>query len=325
MTQPTILITGATGNTGLAVASTLSTLNTTNPTHPILSTHRILALTRSLNSPAAQQLASLPGITVLEKSWPEITSDWLRSHNVTRAFVASQALPDQFAVESTFHVACLNAGVQHVVRISSTAANVRPDCRAFYSRSHWALEAMLGTPEFAGLGWTSLQANVFSTMYLISAVEFVKGYRKTGSQGTLSLMAAEETPVGVVDPYDVGVFAASLLSAEDIGVHSGKKYVLNGPVDVTGQEIVRMVEERIHTKVERVVYKDLSFLEGLLKAAAPESRDSMTSLNVALSLKYFAETYWEGKCTVSTTSKEVLETAPAKRTPAEVFNTMLEG
>ena len=120
---PTILVAGATGNTGRSVVKTLSTmLSAGNP----LSGHRVLALTRSLSNPVAQQLATLPGVQALEQNWVDISADWLREHEVVRAFIASHNEPSQFAEESTFHLALLKARVQYVVRISTTTANVHP-------------------------------------------------------------------------------------------------------------------------------------------------------------------------------------------------------
>ena len=170
------------------------------------------------------------------------------------------------------------------------------------------------------MGWTSLQPNIFTGLYLASAVEFVKGWRKGERGGKLRLMASRDAPVGIVDAYDVGVFAARLLSLGDTSGHSGKKYVLNGPEDITGEEIVRLVERHIGAKIEeeRVVYKDLSMVEQVV--AAPQE-----SKNVMSSLRYSADTAWNGECTASTTSREVLEIAPATQTPAEVFSAMLEG
>ena len=197
---PTILIVGATGNTGRSVVETLATFRQTSNT---LSACRILALTRFLNSPAAQELAKLPAVDVAEQNWVEVTADWLREHEVVRAFIAPHNQPNQFAEESTFHLATLKAGVQYVVRISTTAANVRPDCDAYYPRTHWAIEAMLSSPEFKDLQWTSLQPNVFSPLYLSTAAKLIKQYRKTGKQDTLRLMGSIDAPVGIIDPYDV--------------------------------------------------------------------------------------------------------------------------
>lgn len=312
---PTILIVGATGNTGRSVTETLPKLLNTSNT---LSDHRIIALTRSLNSPVAQQLAKLPSVEVLEQNWVEVTADWLRDHEVARAFIASHNEPHHFAEESTFHLAALKAGVKYVVRISTTAANVRPDCAAYYPRTHWAIEALLSSPEFSGLQWTSLQPNIFSQMYLATAAELIKQYRKTGKQDTLRLMASEDAPVGIIDPDEIGVFAAHLLSQDDTSVHNKAKYVLNGPEDITGKQIVSMVEQHIGTPVKDVSYKDMSFIDSFVEHGTQKSK------NVILSIKHAPETAWDGKCTASTTSKEVLEIAAPKRTPADVLKTLLE-
>ena len=309
-----ILIIGATGNTGSGVVETLSRLLETDRTSP---KYRILALTRSANSLAAQTLAKFPNVEVVEQNWTEITAAWLCEWNVVRAFIASHNQPNQFAEESSFHVAALRAGVKYVVRISTTAANVHPDCNAYYPRTHWAIEAMLSAPEFKNLQWTSLQANIFSPLYLSTAATLIKQYRREGTQSLLRLVAAPDAPVGIIDPHDVGNVAAHLLFQDDPTIHNNAKYVLNGPEDITGKQIVEMAERYIGTKVENVSYKDVSFIDHMA-AATQESK------NVILSIKYAPATAWEGKCTASTTSKEILEFAAPKRTPADVLRTLLE-
>ncbi|SPJ79228.1 probable NmrA-like family protein [Fusarium torulosum] len=311
---PTFLIAGATGNTGKSVVETLSKLLKDNNN---FSGYKILALTRSSSGATAQQLARLPNVEVIEQNWVEITADWLLQRNVFRAFIASHNEPNHFAEESTFHVAALNAGIEYVVRISTTAANVRPDCPAYYPRTHWAIETMLSSPEFDRLKWTSLQPNVFTQFWLASAADLIKTFRETGKQDILRLMASEDAAVGVIDSNEVGVFAAHLLIAENITPHNKAKYVLNGPEDITGHQIISMIEEYIGTKVEHVSFKDMTFIE---HAAA----QTQQSKNVILSIKHAPETAWEGKCGVSTTSKEVLQLAAPKHTPAEILKTLLE-
>ncbi|KAF2015133.1 NAD(P)-binding protein [Aaosphaeria arxii CBS 175.79] len=311
---PTFLVVGATGNTGRSVVDTLSKLLAS---HKTFSDHQILALTRSSKSEISQQLAKLPHVKVEEQNWVEITKEWLLERNVVRAFIASHNQPNHFAEESTFHVAALRAGVQYVVRISTTAANVTPDCDAYYPRTHWAIEAMLSSPEFEKLKWTSLQPNVFTTMFLATAAQLIKQYRKDGTQDVLRTMASPDAPIGVIDPNDVGTFAAHLLLQEDVTKHNKAKYVMNGPEDLTGNQIVQMVEEQIGVKVENVNFKDMTFID-YMAASSQESK------NVILSIKYAPVTGWEGLCLTSTTSKEVLELAPPKRTPAQVLRTLLE-
>ncbi|KAA8909131.1 hypothetical protein TRICI_004635 [Trichomonascus ciferrii] len=313
---PTILVAGATGNTGRGVVETLPKLLRASKS---LSNYRIIALTRSLISPAAQRLAELPGVEVAEQNWVEITPEWLRDHEVVRAFIASHNEPTQFAEESGFYVAALQAGVKYVVRISTTAANVRPDYPAYYPRNHWAIEALLSSPELSELQWSSLQANSFQPFVLASAAEFVKEFRSTGKQpDALKLMAAEDAPVGLIDPEEVGIFAAHLLAQDDVSPHNKARYVVNGPEDITGRQIVALVEQAIGEKVNNVVYKDVSFVDAIYNSNPHHSR------NLIMSAKHAQVTAWEGKCTTSTTSKQVLQIAPPKRTPSETFKALLQ-
>ncbi|KAL4906666.1 hypothetical protein BDW74DRAFT_150928 [Aspergillus multicolor] len=315
---PSILIVGATGNTGRAVTQTLPKLLESSST---LRGSRIIALTRSPSSPAAQELAKLPGVEVLQQNWVEITAAWLREHNVTRAFIASHNEPNQFAEESTFHVNALHAGVKYVVRISTTAANVRPDCPVYYPRQHWAIEALLGSPEFADLHWTSLQPNVFSTLVMGPAAEFIKEYRKNGKQSTLRLLLSEDAGVGIIDPDEVGVVAAHLLAQDDTSVHNHAKYVLNGPEDINGKQIVDLVEQYIGAPAQDVRYKDVSFIDTFYEYQYAATKQSK---NVIYSIKRAPETAWEGKCSASTTSREILDLAAPERAPADVLKTLLE-
>lgn len=310
---PTILVVGATGNTGKGVVRTLPSLikNTS------LSSHRILALTRSTSSPAAQSIAALPGVELMEQNWVEITEDWLRRHEVSRVFLASHNEPTQFAEESQFLVNALNAGVKYVVRISTTAANVRPNLKAYYPRSHWAIEQMLSQPEFKAMHWTSLQPNTFTAMFLDSTVEFIKQTRRTGEQSPLSLVIDADTKDGLVDSHEVGVIAAHLLAKDDTSPHNAARYVVNGPEDVTGRQVVKLAEEHIGAPVKHVRYKDLSFIDQM-------AANSSHSQNLILSIKHALVATWNGHAMAATTSKEVLELYAPKRTVAEVLEELLK-
>ncbi|KAH6704215.1 nmrA-like family protein-like protein [Leptodontidium sp. MPI-SDFR-AT-0119] len=312
---PTILIVGATGNTGRSVVETLSDSVNNNKT---LAGYRIIALTRSTDSPAAQKFAKLPNVTVEENTWVDITPEWLKERNVVKAFIASHTEPSQFAEESTFHLALLNAGVKYVVRISTTAANVNPTFPAYYPRQHWAIEALLSSPEFEKLQWTSLQPNTFTSMALGPALEYIKQYRKDGKQNTLLLMPDADAPLGCIHPDDVGRFAAVLLAQEDHSVHNKKKYELNGPENISGKQIVKLVEQYAGTEVKDVKFRDMTFIDHW--AGSVKENKSLI-----LSIKYAPVTSWEGKCSTATTSKEFLELAPPQITPAGWLKSALEG
>lgn len=308
----TILVVGATGNTGRAVVETLSEASKTAGL-------RILALTRSKSGAAAQSLSKLPGVEVVEKNWIEITADWLREQKVKRAFIASHNEPSHFAEESTFHFAALNAGVEYVVRISTTAASVRPDCPLYYPRAHWAIEQMLASPAFASLRWTSLQPNVFASFYFAPATDLVREYRKTGAKpGPLLLVADKHAPHAAVHADDVGILAGRLLLLEDVEKHNRALYEVNGPEDITGEQIVKLAEEYIGVPIEDVRYRDST----VIKQWA-DSTPALKHLFVNIE-EGFAPT-WEGRNTASRTSKEVLEIAAPKTTPAQYFRMAIEG
>ena len=310
---PTVLIVGATGNTGRSVAETLPKLLENTK----LASHHILALTRDISSPSAQALANLSGVELAEQNWVEIDDTWLREHEVARIFIASHVQPNQFAEEGQFLLNALRAGAKYVVRISTTAANVRPDIPAYYARAHWAIETMLSQPEFKELHWTSLQPNAFMSLALATTAGFIQDFRKSGKQGPLSIILDASTPTGLIDPYDVGVVAAHLLAQEDITPHNQARYVLNGPEDVTGEQIAKMAEQYIGEPVEDVRFKDVAFVDQMV-AASSESK------NVIGSIKFAPVTIWEGKAKAETTSKEILDLYAPERTAGEMLKQLIE-
>lgn len=313
---PTILVVGSTGNTGKSVVQKLPELLESSK---ILSGHRILGLTRSLENPVAQKLAKLPHVEMAEKDWTEIDADWLREHEVVRVYIAPHNLPNQFVEESAFHIALLQAGVKYVVRVSTTTANVGPISPVYYGRSHWAIENLLSQPEFKNLQWTSLQPNIFTVSYLATAVDWIKQYRKTGKQETFKTIANADADVAMIDPEDVGIIGAHLLSQDDPTVHNQAKYVLNGPENIKGKQIVELIEKYARVKVEKAEFEDMSLINDLGKSGAyPE--------NVVASIRTSCLALWKGKCSLSETptSKEIINLAAPKRTPAAALKAMLE-
>jgi len=312
---PTILIVGATGNTGRGVVETLPKLIGGTS----LSSHRILALTRNTDGATAQALAKLPGVELVQQNWVEIDEHWLRDHEVERVFIASHNLPSHFAEEGQFLVNALRAKVAYVVRISTTAANVHPDFPGYYPRTHWAIETMLAQPEFKALQWTSLQPNGFASMLLTPTAEFIKSFRKTGKQsGPVRIMIDASTPTAIVDSHDVGIVAAHLLAQDDTARHDHARYVVNGPEDVTGEQIVALAEKLIGEKVQDVRFKDTSVVDQLLEGTK-ESR------NVIGSIRFAPTTSWAGMAGTDTGSKEVVELYAPKRTAKEVLEQLTDG
>nr|OQO31048.1 hypothetical protein B0A51_03755 [Rachicladosporium sp. CCFEE 5018] len=315
--SPTILVVGATGNTGRSVVQTLPNLLQSSKE---LANHQILALTRSLESQAAQELARLPHVEMVEYDWTTIDATWLRERRVERVYIAPHNEPNQFPEESGFYVALLEARVKYVVKVSTNPRYVSPTNPVYYGRAHWAIETLLSQPEFAELQWTSLQPNYFTRMYLASAAEWVKQYRKTGnSQEVFKTNFEENQAVAVLDPEDVGSVGAHLLALDDPSHHNNAKYVLSGPEDLTGKQLVALIEKHTGVTVANTEFRDVSWIDELSKSGGyPEK--------VLTSIRAGCIPLWEGACSVSAmpTSAEIIELAAPRRTPEVAFSALLE-
>lgn len=142
--------------------------------------------------------------------------------------------------------------------------------------------------------------------------------RSVGEQSLLSMFANADAPVGVIAPNDVGIFAATLMLQDDLSTHNKREYVLNGPEDITGDQIVKEIEARIGAKVQEVRFKNYGFLEEFVMAQPHESR------NVITSVKHAMENAWLGMASTKTTSTEVLGLAPPTETLADYLNAALK-
>ncbi|KAL1592968.1 hypothetical protein SLS59_009612 [Nothophoma quercina] len=303
---PAILIIGATGNTGKTVVSHLPELLELSN-----SNYRIVGLTRSLDNPVSQKLAKLPHVEMVEKDWTTIDAAWLKSQAVAKVYIAPHNLPHQFVEESGLYVALLHAGVKYVVKVSTIVEYVSP--------TSLAIENLLSQPEFKSLQWTSLQPNFFTTTFLATAVGWIQKYQDTGKQEVLAILSTADGAVAMIDPEDVGKVGAHLLALEDPTLHIHARYILSGPEDVTGKDIVKLVEQYTNVKVDRAEFKATGLLTGLVEAGVfPEK--------LLPSLLAGGEPPWQGKTSLARTptNKEIVELAPPKRTIADALKAMLE-
>lgn len=186
--------------------------------------------------------------------------------------------------------------------------------------SHWAVEAALAHPDFKDLCWTSLQPAIFTTMVAASCAQFVQEYRKTGKQGQLKITFDEKTPVAVIEAADVGLVGAKLLAMEDYSQHNQQKYILGGPENITGQDMVNMVSKIIGgEKVQDVSYRNMDFLDYLVEIGFLPERFK-PSLFAAV------EGLWEGKGSLEAlpTSQAVMDFAPPSSRCEDILKEMVQ-
>lgn len=253
-----------------------------------------------------------------EKDWTDTDIQWLKDNEIVRIFLASFNTMSAFALEANFLNNARLAGVKYIVRISTTPMNVSATTEVYYGRTHWAIENLLSQPEFKSLQWTSLQPQVFTNSYFTTCVSWLQNCKKTGKQEPLGLMADESTPNAVLDPSDVGELGAHLLAQDDPSKHSGARYVINGPENITGKQMVEILEQHIGEKVQKVTYNDMSFIDGL-RQSGDMNEQAVRSIALA------PVPTWEGRGSVEAmpTSEEVLELAPPRRGASRMLREML--
>lgn len=266
--MPSFLVVGATGNTGGAV---LQYLTEVLPQSDRFSKYRIIGLTRDTNGSKAQELAKLPRVEMIAKDWTLINPDWLREHEVERLYIAPHNGVSHFTDESLFFNYALEAGVKYAVKLSTTTTNIGPTTPVYYARNHWAVETMLEQPEFNALQWTSLQPNIFISMFTEPAKDWISTYKKDGTKKSYQMIPDADAVNAPIDPIEVGIIAGKLLALEDVTPHASQKYCLNGPQNASGKDMIAVVEKHAGTTVDNVTYRSTYFIDLAREAGTPEN------------------------------------------------------
>ncbi|MGA1580210.1 MAG: SDR family oxidoreductase [Luminiphilus sp.] len=203
-----ILLTGATGRVGRAAASALLNAGLSfrvlvrDPAKLTLTDSRIEVITGDLGEAQSVQRA-LEGIE--------------------RALIVMGNHPDQAVIERQFATLAREAGVAHVVKISSMEASA--DASAVLPRNHYETEQHIAA---SGMDWTFLRPN----FYMQNMLMYAESIKSTGSFA-LPLGAAV---TAMVDTQDVGDVAAAVLSGDG---HAGQIYELTGPDLMTFHDVAR--------------------------------------------------------------------------------------
>lgn len=115
-----------------------------------------------------------------------------------------------------------------------------------------------------------------------------------GKQEMLVTVPAADTAVSMADLEDFGTVGAPLLSLEDTTTVNNVRYVLSGPEEVTGRELVNLVQQHAGVKVGKAGSEDTSFLNGLTKNGLYTEK-AMSSFLAG------CEPLSQGKCSLAST------------------------
>ncbi|RSN30631.1 NAD(P)-dependent oxidoreductase [Amycolatopsis sp. WAC 01416] len=206
MTNPTVLVTGATGTVGSALIPALRARGVT-----------VRAMTRDPG-----HSVSGAETVVADLQDPESVAAALKG--VDAAFLNSPSAPDAASLQIQFAHLAREAGVYRLVVLSQYAA--RADSPVRFLRWHAEVEAHLRE---IGLDHTVLRPNLY--------LQALLGFARTIAQGWFAAPIGEAA-VSAIDIRDIADAAAVVLTTAG---HTGHTYTLTGPRAVTHAEIAEAI------------------------------------------------------------------------------------
>jgi uncharacterized protein YbjT (DUF2867 family) len=148
---------------------------------------------------------------------------------ISRALIVMGNHPDQSNLERQFASLAADAGVSHLVKVSSMEA--APDATATLPKNHYDTEQHIAS---LGVNWTFLRPNYYMQNMLMYA-------------GAIARTSSFALPLGtaktaMIDARDVGEVAAVVLAGEG---HTGQAYRLTGPALMDFHEVAARMGSRI--------------------------------------------------------------------------------
>lgn len=211
MSNPLIVVTGATGTVGSEVIK-----------HLVEAGHGVRALVRD---PA--KAASLNGsaeVVTADLSKPETLEGAFQGAG--KVFVVAPPVPDLEVMEANAFEAARRAGARHIVYLSNFGAGkFGPPVWDWHGASERRLQAL-------NLGWTILRPARFMT-----DTPFPFSWRGIKEFGVLA-EATGGGKVSMIDPRDIGAVAAKILASPG---HEGKTYELTAADLLTGDDMARKI------------------------------------------------------------------------------------
>ncbi|MDQ3734707.1 MAG: SDR family oxidoreductase [Actinomycetota bacterium] len=170
---------------------------------------------------------------------------------VERLFILAPG-PDVPAQDAALIRAAVQAGVRHVVMVSSLGAELGGIAGG---RPHLPGEALLRE---SGLEWTVLHPSEFMTN--------TAWWRDTILSAGSIFVPSGSGRVGFVDPADIGAVAAKVLTTDG---HHGQTYRLTGPEALRTADIAAVLSEVLDRPVQHVDVPAQAFRAGMEQAGMP--------------------------------------------------------
>ena len=166
---------------------------------------------------------------------------------VTRVLIVMGNHPDQAMLEQRFATVAADAGVAHLVKVSSMEA--APDATAALPKNHFETEQHIAELE---LGWTFLRPNYYMQNMLM--------YAASVSRASSFALPLGRANTAMIDARDVGRVAARVLSEEG---HEQQIYRLTGPELLNFHDVAGQMSSILQRSIEYIEQTPEAFREVL--------------------------------------------------------------
>ena len=235
-----ILVTGATGNVGAHVVTEL-----------LRRGRDVRAFTRD-PARAAQRLGS--GSEIVQGDFTDRASLRRAMSGYSLLVLSSSNHPKQAEHEIAVIDEAVEAGVQHVVKLSTVSAEI--GSRSAFFDAHGRAEQHLRA---SGLPHVILQSSFYMTN-LFGVAETVKGLGKI-------FAPAADARLSMIDPRDVAAVAAAALVTDR---YDGQVLQLSGPEAITYRRVAEVLSEVTGRQVDFIPVPDEVARQNLIANGVPE-------------------------------------------------------
>ncbi|HEY9259561.1 SDR family oxidoreductase [Chitinophaga sp.] len=241
MKHANILITGATGSIGTTLAKQLSAQGIA-----------FRAMVRTIDD-NARALHALPGAEVVTGDFNDAGSVAKALQGIEKAFLLTNSSEHTEKQQSDFVDVALQAGVQHIVKLSQLHADAASPVR--FLRYHAAVEEKIRT---SGIDYTFLRPNLF--------MQGLLGFRDPIIQQGKFFATAGDARISLVDIRDIAAVAALALTTPG---HAGKIYDITGPESLTHTELAAKLSTALGRPIQYINVAPEQLLQALSRAGFP--------------------------------------------------------
>ena len=250
----TVLVTGVTGETGRRVAESLVTRGV-----------GVRALVRDLERGMMATLGMAVELVLGDFDWPDTVA--VAAAGCDGMFLVSPDSPRQIAQEIATARSAVEAGVGHIVKLSSSDAGQRP---YKWSTAHAEIEEAIGQMT---VGYSFLRPHFFMQNYF--SLLKVDSTGAPGQTPAIMLEApAENGTIGAIDAFDIGECAAVLLAnGTPLATHS----LLTGPENITMDRVAAAFGAALDLDITYTALDPAEYL-AQLEADDPESASDVADV-----------------------------------------------